>query len=494
MKDGRKLSDKNIHSQNRDIQAGTMTWSWPWRRSLHVPVIIVLEIIILILYAIFIEFDTEVTQEKFNTTIPLFTDVHVMVFIGIGFILTFLRNYSLSALCINLVCGSLAVQWYILVHGFVHAVFDNHGEGPLLIKVNILSFLFGEFAAATVLVSFCVLIGKVTILQLVIMVLFEVFFFVLNEYIGRSVYSAFDVGDTIFLHVFAAYFGLAVSRMLYTSKLPSDEKVSTSKTSNIFSLSGTLFLWVFWPSFMASGAIPGAPQQRALMNTYLAMIGSVMATVVTSSLCNMQGKLSIDHVQNAVLAGGVAVGATADIIIHPYQAILIGILGGAASVMGFVFSPTFFNYKIKIHDSCGVHSLHAIPGLLGGVTSICLAVTMNKGDFGDDWGELFPAIRDGRSQAGQAMAQLATILTTLGIAIIGGAITGFVMKLAGRLQFGSDFVIPATDSFEDSFYILGEENMANIIEYSTTVGSVKTQELEGVNNEAFESEDGVEIM
>ena len=219
-----------------------------------------------------------------------------------------------------------------------------------------------------------------------------------------------------------------------------------------------------------------------------------MATVVTSSLCNMQGKLSIDHVQNAVLAGGVAVGATADIIIHPYQAILIGILGGAASVMGFVFSPTFFIYKIKIHDSCGVHSLHAIPGLLGGVASICLAVTMNKADYGDNWGELFPAIKDGRSQVGQAIAQLATILTTLGIAIIGGAITGFVMKLAGRLQFGSDFVIPATDSFEDSFYILGEENMANIIEYSTTVGSVKNQELEGVNNEAFESEDGVAIM
>ena len=32
---------------------------------------------------------------------------------------------------------------------------------------------------------------------------------------------------------------------------------STSKTSNSFSLLGTLLLWVFWPSFMASGALPG---------------------------------------------------------------------------------------------------------------------------------------------------------------------------------------------------------------------------------------------
>ena len=89
--------------------------AWPWRRSLHIPVIIVLEVIIILFYSLFVKFDTEVTQEKFNTTIPLFTDVHVMVYIGIGFILTFLKNYSLSAVCINLVCGSFALQWYIPV-------------------------------------------------------------------------------------------------------------------------------------------------------------------------------------------------------------------------------------------------------------------------------------------------------------------------------------------------------------------------------------------
>ena len=32
-------------------------------------------------------------QEQWNTMSPLFNDVHVMVFLGIAFILTFLRSY-----------------------------------------------------------------------------------------------------------------------------------------------------------------------------------------------------------------------------------------------------------------------------------------------------------------------------------------------------------------------------------------------------------------
>ena len=189
------------------------------------------------------------------------------------------------------------------------------------------------------------------------------------------------------------------------------------------------------------------------------------------------------------MAGGVAVGATADIIVHPHLSIILGILGGAVSVSGFVFTPSFFSYKIKIHDSCGVHSLHALPGLLGGLASIGLAVTMKETDYGDDWAELFPAISEGRSQVGQAMAQLATILTTLGIAIIGGAGTGFVMKQAGRFQFGPDFVIPARDSFTDSFCILGEENNSSQAWCSSAEETREEEEIKGVNNEAFETDD-----
>ena len=55
-----------------------------------------------------------------------------------------------------------------------------------------------------------------------------------------------------------------------------------SRTSNLFSLLGTLLLWVFWPSFMSSGAVAGLPQQRALLNTQTAIIASALATFIVS--------------------------------------------------------------------------------------------------------------------------------------------------------------------------------------------------------------------
>ena len=42
-------------------------------------------------------------------------------------------------------------------------------------------------------------------------------------------------------------------------------------------------------------------------------------------------------IQNSTLAGGVAVGTTSDMMIHPYGAILTGTVAGILSVLGFRF-------------------------------------------------------------------------------------------------------------------------------------------------------------
>ena len=41
------------------------------------------------------------------------------------------------------------------------------------------------------------------------------------------------------------------------------------------------------------------------------------------------------HIQNATLAGGVAVGTAADMMIQPWGALVVGSLAGVLSVIGF---------------------------------------------------------------------------------------------------------------------------------------------------------------
>jgi ammonium transporter Rh len=49
----------------------------------------------------------------------------------------------------------------------------------------------------------------------------------------------------------------------------------------------------------------------------------------------MFGKLEMELILNATLAGGVAVGSVADILTEPYAAMLIGYCGGILSSIGF---------------------------------------------------------------------------------------------------------------------------------------------------------------
>lgn len=51
----------------------------------------------------------------FNTD---FQDIHVMIFIGFGFLMTFLKRYGYSATGLNLFVAALCIQWAILMRGF----------------------------------------------------------------------------------------------------------------------------------------------------------------------------------------------------------------------------------------------------------------------------------------------------------------------------------------------------------------------------------------
>ena len=135
------------------------------------------------------------------------------------------------------------------------------------------------------------------------------------------------------------------------------------------------------------------------------------------------------HIQNATLAGGVAVGSSSDLVIGPHGAMITGFAAGVISVLGYKYLSSWMERKLKIEDTCGVHNLHGLPGLMGGIGGAISAATAGSSAYGDSIGDIFSAREDGRSASEQAWYQTATLFTTLGISILGGLFTGWVLTL-----------------------------------------------------------------
>ncbi|KAF8792591.1 Ammonium transporter Rh type B like protein [Argiope bruennichi] len=306
----------------------------------------------------------------------------------------------------------------------------------------------GNFASATVLISFGALLGKTSPLQLVIMSILEITIFACNEHLGLHIYKAADIGGSIFLHTFGAYFGLSVAYMLYRKEALGHTKDGSNYHSDIFAMIGTIFLWMFWPSFNSALAT-GEEQHRSVINTFVALLVCCTITFAISSLVDGEGRLNMVHIQNATLAGGVAIGSTSNMIVHPFGAMIIGALAAIISTIGYRVATPYLAKHMKIHDTCGVNNLHGMPGILAGLVSAVVAAAANEKNYGYSLYQLYPArsplvnttefqrirsvlkdINSGEdwSEASQAYAQLEALFTTLAVAIAGGIVTGYVIR------------------------------------------------------------------
>ena len=99
-----------------------------------------------------------------------------------------------------------------------------------------MSLIGADFACACVLISFGVIIGTASPLMLIVMTMIEVVLFNVNEVIGRQYFGTRDAGDTIFVHMFGAYFGLAVARVIWDQKIEDSQNKGEDKYSNLFSM------------------------------------------------------------------------------------------------------------------------------------------------------------------------------------------------------------------------------------------------------------------
>ena len=156
--------------------------------------------------------------DGFTATYPLGVHVMMMLLGGFGFLMTFLKRYGLSAIGFTLLITAITAQLVILVFGFLKM------EQEFVIRIGFIDVIEAGVVSAAVLISFGAIIGKVNLLQLLFMGIVETVFVTINCYIGYTVLGVNDVGGSIFIHTFGAYFGLAVSFGLRSMKTEESEE------------------------------------------------------------------------------------------------------------------------------------------------------------------------------------------------------------------------------------------------------------------------------
>jgi ammonium transporter Rh len=363
------------------------------------PLALVAEVVILVLY-FQTSYDTSALASLDSSSIyNFYVGVALMMFVGFGYLMTFLKAYGLGAVGLTMLITCIGVQWAVVV------------EKTMVLKTLAFPLAFsdilnGNFAVAAVLISFGGLIGKIGPTQVLVVTLLELVFYCANKvFFLTNMLSIADCGGTIIIHVFGAYFGLAACKTLGAA--PSETYNGSSYNSDLFSLIGTVFLWLFWPSFVAGGLPAGTDGHGiALLNTVLALLASTVTTFAIMPFITGK-RLTTVPVQNATLAGGVSIGATANIAMGPFGATLVGIIAGAISCYGFekplIPSDT---------DTCGINNLHGMPGIFGGLVSVVIPFLV-------------------KDTVVVAMNQAIGLVGTLVVAIITGALTGVILKKVG---------------------------------------------------------------
>ena len=245
----------------------------------------------------------------------MFQDVHVMMAIGFGFLYTLLRRYAWTGVGYNFLICAGVLQWAFLTQGFWENVRKRfNGSLPAdafpAIPLSIDGMINADYTVATVLISFGALIGRLSATQALHMAFWETLFATANVSIQLHL-GASDAGGSMVIHVFGAAFGLAFAAAFgdpaLAGKGNGESKLSTSRHNGTFAMIGTLFLFCFWPSF--NGAmLTGGAQHRATIATLLAIAASVVVAFAVSKAIHGGKRFDMEHVQNATLAGGVAIG------------------------------------------------------------------------------------------------------------------------------------------------------------------------------------------
>ncbi|NXD31297.1 RHD protein, partial [Spelaeornis formosus] len=361
------------------------------------------------------------SPSSLSSLYPEFQDVSHMVVFGFGFFLMVLRRYGFSSTGFNLLLVALGVQCSVLL------------EDVCFLPLLSCSLAKAVLSMAAVIISSGAVLGKANPVQLIVMTLVELIVFYVSRCINRAFLQVPEHLSLMHVHLFGAYFGLAVTSRFPEAPPALDKSRSTPK-SELLSMLGSVFVWVLWPSF---NSVLAGSKREAVLNTYLALAVSAVAAFMLSALTSRDGKFRTAHIHGAVLAGGVAISYTAPSIQHPCAAMMLGLLGSGTAVLGSHCLQRCFNPALKLQDTSGVHFTFGLPAVLGAVAAVVLRV-VEKG-IEKQWNNL--------SSLGYLIfVDVGAFCQTISTALVSGLITGLILNIK-LLK-----AVHVSKYFDDQFY------------------------------------------
>ena len=386
----------------------------------------------------------------------------VFTVIGFGLLLSSFKAATWSGLTISMLAASLNVMLGFLLQKFWFSTFilgfgnDNPvvaGTGfqnLFLSRLSDLDVAPSEttlrlvlFATISLLVAFTGFIGRVNIIQvLIITLLFCVSWnlsFFLNFFLNftSSVQpTLFDDMGTTNVYLFGGAFGLMVAAMLYTKQTERTENFAQNKVSSVMSLAGTAFIF-------ATFAMTGFhfPRVRnpfsynaSFLNNIFALSGSVVGAYIVSAFIN-KGKVGVREASISTITGGVGIGVVSGVLINPAASIAIGVVSGMISGLFVGIIHPKINAR-KVYDSQGILGSFFLIAFLG---SLFVAPVVYQGFINN--------VRGSRSLTADitsndvALIQLAYTGISLGVGLVTGLITGLIARC-----FSTD----ETNDFQDT--------------------------------------------
>ena len=388
-------------------------------------------------------------------------DVHLMIFIGFGLLYCSLRVHQFSSISLVLFLGLLSLEFSLLWNYFWNnamrkKIFTNYEKKWSRLKLNMEEITQIDFFAASAIISLGSWLGKLTLGQYLLAILFETFFAAFNYFLCYFAIGGIDTGGSLYIFTFGAIFGFTVSFVLsydnrFRERMRNNKNKKSDYYSNIISAIGSLFIWLYFPSFNTAKIhcdhdkeVMEIMRYRGIINTYMSMIGSTMVTFCMSALLSNQ-KFKMEHILRSSYVGGVIIAGSCTFCAYPWCAMIIGCIGGILSVVflhltriekgeGVPSQEINNNFlclydcvqSIKMSDTMGVLYCFGIPGILGGLCNVIFLGCLGKKPWKNL--QLVNFFYYDRSPSKQVGIQIAVLFITIAIALISGILIGLIER------------------------------------------------------------------